>query len=347
MLVPIDRLEELIDAKLRAAGLDDDAARFTAHVLAWADARGVHSHGVVRVEYYCERIAKGGLTVPAPIEITSRTPTTHVVDAGNGSGFVAARAATALAIETAREHGVAVVGTRRMGHSGPIGYYSLQLAAAGLVGLTLCQSDPMAVPFGGADPFFGTNPIAFAAPVDDDREFVVDMATTVQAWGKVLDARSRGVAIPDTWAVGHDGLPTTDPNDVHGLLPIAGPKGMGLMAMVDILSGPMLGLPFGPHVTSMYGDLAAGRELGQLQIALDPAVFRGDGGFAAEIGRMLDELTSSRPAEGVDRVRYPGQPEHERYERSLREGVDIVDELYEYLIGDAIHFDRYSGAFFS
>lgn len=157
----------------------------------------------------------------------------------------------------------------------------------------------------------------------------------------------RGVAIPDTWAVGHDGLPTTDPNDVHGLLPIAGPKGMGLMAMVDILSGPMLGLPFGPHVTSMYGDLTAGRELGQLQIALDPAVFRGDGGFAAEIGRMLDELTSSRPAEGVDRVRYPGQPEHERYERSLREGVDIVDELYEYLIGDAIHFDRYSGAFFS
>lgn len=347
MLIPIDRLEELISAKLRAAGLDDDAAAFTAHVLAWADARGVHSHGVVRVEYYCERIAKGGLTVPAPLNIESRTPTTHVIDAGNGSGFVAARAATELAIETARQHGVAVVGIRRMGHSGPIGYYSQQAAKAGLVALTLCQSDPMAVPFGGADPFWGTNPIAFACPTGDDREFLVDMATTVQAWGKVLDARSRGVAIPDTWAVGHDGLPTTNPDDVHGLLPIAGPKGTGLMAMVDILAGPLLGLPFGPHVTSMYADLTAGRELGQLQIVLDPAVFRGDDGFASVIGTMLDELVASRPAQGVDRVRYPGQPEQERYQRSLSEGVEIVDELHEYLIGDAVHFDRYSGAFFN
>ena len=98
------------------------------------------------------------------------------------------------------------------------------------------------------------------------------MATTVQAWGKVLDARSRNAAIPDTWAVDAEGKHTTDPFAVSGLLPIAGPKGYGLMMMVDVLSGILLGLPFGKHVSSMYHDLSAGRELGQLHIVLNRVI---------------------------------------------------------------------------
>lgn len=347
MRVSQEELQQLIAAKLMAAGLDEDAASYTAKVMAWADVRGIHSHGAVRTEYYSERIAKGGLTTPAPITVESKTPSISVVDAGNGSGFVASREATELAIKSARDTGVGIVGIRRMGHSGPIGYYSLRAAEEGMVALTMCQSDPMAVPFGGADPFFGTNPIAFACPTGDDRQLLVDMATTVQAWGKILDARSRQVPIPDTWAVGEDGLPTTSADDVHGLLPIAGPKGTGLMMMVDILAGPMLGLPFGPHVTSMYADLTAGRELGQLMIVINPATLRGNDGFAAEVGRMVDELVTSRPAAGIDRVRYPGQPERENLERSKSEGIEIVDDVYDYLVSNDIHYDNYSGAFFN
>lgn len=95
--------------------------------------------------------------------------------------------------------GVAVVGISRMGHSGAISYFVQQAARAGLIGISLCQSDPMVVPFGGAEIYYGTNPLAFAAPGEGDEILTFDMATTVQAWGKVLDARSRNMSIPDTW----------------------------------------------------------------------------------------------------------------------------------------------------
>lgn len=98
-------------------------------------------------------------------------------------------------------NGVAVVGISRMGHSGAISYFVQQAARAGFIGISMCQSDPMVVPFGGAEIYYGTNPLAFAAPGEGDEILTFDMATTVQAWGKVLDARSRNMSIPDTWAV--------------------------------------------------------------------------------------------------------------------------------------------------
>ena len=101
----------------------------------------------------------------------------------------------------------------------------------------------------------------------------LDMATTVQAWGKILHARSKNESIPNTWAVDSNGEPTTDPLDVQALLPIAGPKGYGLAMMVDVLSGILLGLPFGNKVSSMYEDLTAYRRLGQLHIVINPAFF--------------------------------------------------------------------------
>lgn len=102
------------------------------------------------------------------------------------------------AIKTAEQNGVAVVGISRMGHSGAISYFVQQAARAGLIGISMCQSDPMVVPFGGAEIYYGTNPLAFAAPGEGDEILTFDMATTVQAWGKVLDARSRNMSIPDT-----------------------------------------------------------------------------------------------------------------------------------------------------
>ena len=159
---------------------------------------------------------------------------------------------------------------RRLSHSGSIGYYTEMAAEQGLAAISMCQSDPMAVPVGGTEPYYGTNPISFSVPSADGRIVVFDMATTVQAWGKILDKRSRGESIPDTWAVDEKGIPVTDPNKVNALLPIAGAKGYGLMMMVDIFSGILTGVPFGGHVSSMYHDLSKGRDLGQLHIVIDP-----------------------------------------------------------------------------
>lgn len=176
-----------------------------------------------------------------------------------------------------------------------------------MIGISLCQSDPMVVPYGGSEPYYGTNPIAFAAPGEGDDMIIFDMATSVQAWGKILHARSKNEPIPDTWAVDKDGAPTTDPFQVNALLPISGPKGYGLMMMVDILAGVLLGLPFGKHVSSMYHDLSSGRELGQLHIVIDPSAFTSSQMFRSYISQTMKELKEVKPAPGFDSVLYPGE----------------------------------------
>lgn len=341
MKIEEKQLKSLMKEKLMKAGLTDDHAETAASILTWSDARGIHSHGAVRVEYYSERIAKGGINNAPNFKFEKTGPASANFYGDNGCGFVAATQAMEEAIKMAKENGIAIVGVKNISHSGCMGYYVEMAAKADLVGISLCQSDPMVVPFGGSEPFYGTNPIGFAAPTSDERMVLFDMATTVQAWGKILYARSRKEPIPDSWAVDEDGNPTTDSTKVNALLPIAGPKGYGLMMMVDVLSGIMLGLPFGKHVSSMYADLSKGRDLGQLHIVIDPARFTDLQAFKENMSEVLDELKAVKPAKGFDEVCYPGELGAKRLAAYKETGIEIVDDLYDYLISDAVHFDRY------
>ncbi|MBP2097548.1 ureidoglycolate dehydrogenase [Enterococcus rivorum] len=341
MKVSKTELHQLIKNKINKAGLSEEHASIVSDVLTFADARGIHSHGAMRVEYYSERIAKGGITNNPKFSFDQTGPSCGVFEGDNGSGFVAAKLAMDHAIEMAKENGVAVVGARNISHSGALAYYVEMAAAQDMVALSVCQSDPMVVPFGGSEPYFGTNPIAFAAPSNDDRMITFDMATTVQAWGKILHARSKKEAIPDSWAVDEEGNPTTDSTKVNALLPISGPKGYGLMMMVDILSGILLGVPFGKHVSSMYHDLSKGRELGQLHIVINPEFFIGLETFKKNISAMLDEIKAIAPSPGFKEVNYPGERGRMREKNYEAEGIEIVDDIYNYLVSDDIHYDRY------
>ena len=343
MRVSKDELFKLMKDKLAKAGLTEEAAGDVSDVLTFADHRGIHSHGAVRVEYYAERIAKGGITNNPEFRFEKTGPSTAILYGDNGVGHQVAKLGMDKAIEMAKENGVAVVGMTNISHSGALGYFVEKAAEEDMVALSVCQSDPMVVPFGGTEPYFGTNPIAFAAPTNDERIITFDMATTVQAWGKVLDARSKGNDIPDTWAVNAKGEPTTNSRDVHALVPVAGPKGYGLMMMVDILSGSLLGLPHGVHVSSMYNDLTKGRELGQLHVVINPAYFTDVTAFKKQLSTMLDELKEQTPAPGFTEVNFPGERGKQRAAKYDEDGIEIVDEIYDYLVSDDIHFDRYHG----
>ncbi len=347
MRISRDDLKELMKKKLNRAGLTEEHADIVADVLVHADARGVHSHGAMRVEYYAERISKGGTNNKPNFTFTKTGPCSAVFDGDNGSGHVVAKLAMDEAIKMAKETGIAIVGARRIGHSGALSYFVQQAAKENLIGIAVCQSDPMCVPYGGAEPYYGTHPIAFAAPSKDGRILMMDMATTVQAWGKILHARSKNAPIGDTWAVDKDGNPTTDPFAVNALTPIAGPKGYALQMMVDVLSGILLGLPFGNKVTSMYNDLSEDRNLGQLNIVIDPAYFTNIDTFLQNINDTMNDLNSIKPAPGVDRVLYPGQSSAIREANYERDGIEIVDEIYNYLVSDVIHNNAYDnkGAF--
>lgn len=338
-----EKLHELIKNKLQNAGLPNASAEEAATHLVFADACGIHSHGAVRVDYYAERIAKGGTTLDPQIHFEKTGPSTGIVHGDNGMGHFVCNQALKYAMEMADESGLAFVGISKTGHSGALSYYVKQAAEKGYVALSMCQSDPMVVPFGGSENYFGTNPIAFAAPCEGQSPVVFDMATTVQAWGKILDARSKQQTIPATWAVDKDGNPTTDPNEVNGLLPIAGPKGYGLMMMVDILAGSLLGLPFGKHVSSMYDDLTAKRNLGQMFLIIDPARFTDPLAFEKRIRQMVDELHDVKPAPGFERVYYPGEIGKNLYKQYMDEGIPVAKPIVDYLESDTVHFDQYGG----
>ncbi|POP46863.1 ureidoglycolate dehydrogenase [Superficieibacter electus] len=341
MKVSRETLHQLIENKLSKAGLKREHAATVADVLVYADARGIHSHGAVRVEYYAERISKGGTNCNPTFRFEQSGPCTGTLHADNAAGQVAAKMGMEHAITMAQENGVAVVGISRMGHSGAISYFTQMAAKAGFIGLSFCQSDPMVVPFGGAEIYYGTNPLAFCAPAENGEILTFDMATTVQAWGKVLDARSRNESIPESWAVDIHGHPTTDPFAVHALLPAAGPKGYGLMMMIDVLSGILLGLPFGRQVSSMYDDLSTGRNLGQLHVVINPEFFGSGALFRQHLRQTMQELNDISPAPGFKQVYYPGQNLDINEKQSDIEGIEVVNSIYDYLVSDALYLRSY------
>lgn len=331
------KLRQLFKEKLTHAGLPDAQAEKTADLMTFADERGIHSHGSVRMQYYAERIAKKGFNLEPDLKFTKTGPSAGTYFGDNAVGHYVAYQAMEEAINLAKSSGIGMVGIQEMGHSGAIGYFAEQAAKQGMVALTVCQSDPMVVPFGGTEPYFGTNPIAFASPQKNGEPILFDMATTVQAWGKILDARSKHKSIPNTWAVDKQGEPTTNPFEVAALLPVAGPKGYGLMMMVDILAGSLLGLPFGKHVTSMYEDLSQYRRLGQFHIVINPAYFGDETQFLTQVSDMVDELHGVKPTKGFDQVYYPGEIQEEVKKQYAERGIPVPQEIYDYLISDDIY----------
>lgn len=191
VIVQYKELYELIKKKLMKAGLKEEHSAEVANHLAFADCSGIHSHGSVRVDYYAERISKGGVTLDPNMYFERTGNSTGIFHGDNGVGQYVAKLAMEHTINMAKETGVAVVGISKMSHGGALAYYVKEMAKNDLIGISMCQSDPMVVPYGGKEIYYGTNPIAFSAPSASGEPIVFDMATSVQAWGKILDARSK------------------------------------------------------------------------------------------------------------------------------------------------------------
>ena len=190
-----------------------------------------------------------------------------------------------------------------------------------MIGVALTHTDSIMVPPGMKRIFLGSNPIAFGAP-GERAPLVMDLSTTHVAWGKILVARQEGKPIPPDWGVDQDGKPTTDPNAVVGLAPTGGHKGYALAMMVEILCAQLAGVPFGRHVTKMYGELEKPRNLGHFMLALDVARFTEPGLFLSQIESFANEM---RGEGGLA----PGDPERLSAERRRREGIPLGSTLQE------------------
>jgi ureidoglycolate dehydrogenase (NAD+) len=305
------RLESFTAACLEKLGLTAADASLVAETLVAANLRGVDSHGVVRLPHYATRLRNGSVKARPSIAARRTGPSTALVEGDAGMGQLVAARAMREAIALARESGLGAVVARNSSHCGACAWFVEMAVKEGMIGVALTHTDSIMVPPGMKRIFLGSNPIAFGAP-----GVIIDMSTTHVAWGKILVARQEGKPIPPDWGIDVDGKPTTDPHRVVGLAPTGGHKGYALATMVEILCAQLAGVPFGRHVTKMYGELDKPRNLGHFMLALDVGRFTAHERFAREIGAFLEEIH----AEGA---LAPGDPERLSAQRRRRDGIAL------------------------
>lgn len=326
--LPADALRAWATCCFATAGMTYDDASLLASSLVQTSLWGIDSHGVALLPHYLDRLANATIRARPNMRIERTGPATAMVHADQGHGIVIAHRAMTEAVRIAREQGVGAVGVRNASHCGAIGLYSRAAAGEGCVGLAFTHANSVAVPHGGQRAFFGTNPISFAFPRDGREPLCLDMATTSIPWNRVRNARREGHALPPDVAVDAQGAPTTDAQAAAAVVPLGGAayghKGYALALVIDLLCGPLLGNPYGPHIPPMFEAIDAPRQLGAFFLALDPARFAGGAVLSAQIEAMAQDLAAEPGA-----PRLPGDPELEVAAQRGRDGIPIEPGLAE------------------
>lgn len=307
-----DSARALVISLFESVGVQRSTGGSIADVLIRANARGIHSHGLSRLEIYMKRIATGAISPDLALSVINEGPQFAHLDAQNSPGIPAAIHAAELAIRKAKENGVAFVGVRRANHFGFASYYSLLGLEHDVVLMTFSNTDAVMAAYGGATALLGTNPLAVGIPSFLPFPFVIDMATSSGAYGKILGAAREGRPIPGDWALDRSGRPTTDANEALGgvLLPFGGAKGSALALLVEVLCGPLVGAALGQEAGGLYSDLDSPQNLGHLFVGVSSSLFVDTTEFKRRTTQLAESIRACPPAIGHERVLLPGELEH-------------------------------------
>jgi LDH2 family malate/lactate/ureidoglycolate dehydrogenase len=342
MNVPAERVREQIVSIFSSWGMDADLVRTAAEVMVETDLAGVDSHGVSMLMDYEASKQKGKLNLKAKPKITRQNAVTALIDADAGLGHPASVMAMKLAIEKARAMGVGIVTVMNSHHFGAAGYYAALASKAGMVGMVTSATRTMAVvPTRARLGLLGTNPIAFSAPAKRNAPFLLDMASSSVANGKIKVYDLNDKPIPPGWVLDDAGTPVTDAASAWdilyntkkgGLTPLGGTaemsshKGYGLALMVHILGGTLSGASFSPIRVKTQRPSDPDR-LGHFFMAIDPKAFRPDGGFEDDLDALIDVLHDTPPVDPAKPVLVPGDPEAAARAKRLKEGIPLPDSL--------------------
>lgn len=327
--VPAAQLTEFATELFIKGGVSRPEARLVAESLVSANLRGHDSHGVMRIPYYLDGVAKGEVKPDAELVVRKETPVILVADGGWGFGQTQARRLTDRLIAKAGDSGLAVGTLIRCAHIGRLGEYCEQAAAAGLVSMMMVNTHGCAArvaPPGGKAPRLGTNPIAFGVP-QGDAPLILDFGTSTTAEGKVRVKKLAGQLCPDGWLQDSQGRPTNDPHALYAdppgaILPMGGPqayKGFGLSLIVEILTGALSG-----------GVTMRAKPLNQIgncvfMLAIDPDHAGGAAHFAAEVTQLAAYVRDCPRIDGVDEILLPGDPERRTLAARQSSGIPLDD----------------------
>jgi LDH2 family malate/lactate/ureidoglycolate dehydrogenase len=326
MRIQPQRLKEISIEILRGLNAADHEAELVAECLVRAEMRGIDTHGVQFLKLLSDRVDGRVIRIPTELQVVREDGVTSILDGGNGLGQVAAHRAMRMSIQKARNFGVGVTLIRNTNHIGILAFYTSLAAEEGMVGIVMSNSAPSMPPWGGAEPFLGTNPLSFAIPGGKEGPVVLDMSSSVVARGKIRRADRTKEAIPLGWALDETGAPTTDPTAAlkGTLLPIGGPKGYGLALMIDVLAGMLSGSSYGPNVKTFHQPLGP-TGIGVLSMAIDIEKFMPLNQFKQLMESYVESIKQSKKAKGVSRIYLPGEIELEKERKSLDEGIPLSD----------------------
>ena len=338
--VSAEALAGFIACAFGAVGMPADDAATVAALMADADLQGSDGHGVLRLAPYIRRIRAGGINLHPTMRVTSERAATALLDGDNAMGHLVMSRAARLAADKARQAGIGWVGTRLSNHAGPASLYARMALPQDMIGLYFAVGNANHLPpWGGLDMLLSTNPIAVAVPTLAEPPVVLDMATTVAAYGKVKAKAQRGETMPEGWMIDRQGQPLRDPRraDEGFLLPIGGYKGYGLSLIVGLLAGTLNGAAMGRAVVDFNHDFRTTTNTGQAIAMIDLAAFGDPAAFKQRVDTLVRELRASERLPGVDRIWLPGEQSHARRAAQTRDGIALAPALREAL--DALAAD--------
>lgn len=315
----------------------DDAAEIAGDIVS-ISAGGIDTHGLNRVPVYINAIQKGRISARPKVSVSGKGSVIRV-DADNGMGHLAARAALDHGIGAAKENGIGVVYVQHSNHFGAAYEYCRQAAEQNVASFVFTNAPIAVAPFGGRSPYFGTNPISMGFP-NRNYPIIVDMSTSAAARGKLVKAKEEGRAIPEGWALDSEGHATTDPAaGLAGvLLPMAGPKGYALALAVEMFGAVLPDAALSPEVGYLY-DLEETKPCNAghcfIFVSMEPPFM--DEGITQRTDDFVAALKAVPPAKGFEEVLIPGEDRWIVRQKRLAEGIPVADGLYTQLNELAMH----------
>jgi (2R)-3-sulfolactate dehydrogenase (NADP+) len=298
-------------------------AEAAASHLVRAEEQGLPTHGMSRVPFYCGMLRRGRADGAAQPAMVSDRAGVCLIDNRDGLPYVSAQWAVEEVIQRARRNGIAFAGIRNSAHVGVMGIHLLPVAQAGLVGFAFTNSPAAIPPWGGKKALFGTNPIAAVFPRKNSSPLVIDLALTTVVRGKIMMAMRKGEKIPEGWALGADGKPTTDPKEAierGSLFPIGGAKGAMLALMFELICAALTGAAIGPEADSFFSEEGNKPKIGQAFIAIDPGALAGMEKFSERVETVVSTMLAD------PEVRLPGARRFSS-EAASKKGIEVPDEL--------------------
>jgi L-2-hydroxycarboxylate dehydrogenase (NAD+) len=349
--VPYGVLVEYTAKILERLGYSRGQAVMTAKVLVEADARGVASHGVARLLFYESNIREHYTFPSSPIEVVRETPLSLVVDGHHGVGSCIADFTMTRVVEKALTAGAGFGAVRNSNHFGMAGLWAERAAAQGCIGMAFCNTRTCAIPTFGRERILGTNPVCFAIPTAGKTSFLLDMATTTVAHGKVEVCERRHKPLPIGWVVDETGAETTDTKKFQKLFrsdasqgghlflggageELGGHKGYGLGLFVDLLCA---GMSMGSWSRETFNGDGGGISQFFGAIRLDLFGKRAD--IESHVESILNQVRQSSKADGRNRIYIHGEKEAEKRAESMVSGIALDEATWRMFEDYAARFE--------